>query len=260
MYKTKANFHIHTLASDGLFSVKKIMKAAQKRGVKVISITDHNVIKNSLKAYRLAEEFDLIVIPGVEFLFRVGEKYYEVLAYFETASDLKRFWRSIMRTEDFVPIYGNPIEPIERIKKFGGVVVAPHLFSYKGFFRDGEKAAVHGIEEINSHKGKKQTQLSKELAQNGDYLGFGGGDVHIYRFSLDGTFTMLESEEPITHASVWRNLSRKDNSINFIPSGKYLPLHLRYFQSLACLFLVIFFLLRQAVPLFRRRLEYYRSL
>lgn len=235
------------------------MKAAQKRGVTVISITDHNVIKNSLKAYRLAEEFGLIVIPGIEFLFKVGRKYYEVLAYFVTATDLKRFYRSVMSVKETVPVFNNGDEVIERIKKFGGVVVAPHLFSYKGFFRDGEKGAVHGIEEINAHKGKKQTQLSREFAKERDYIGFGGGDIHLYRSSLDKIYTRLESEEPITYSRIWKNLKKEETSIDFIPCGNYMPFTKIYFEKIILGFVVAIFLVRQWIPYLKRRIQYFKS-
>lgn len=62
----KVDLHIHSQYSDGTFNLSEIIKEAQKSGVDIISITDHNTVE----AYRQLDceylEKNLEIITGVE--------------------------------------------------------------------------------------------------------------------------------------------------------------------------------------------------
>jgi predicted metal-dependent phosphoesterase TrpH len=51
----RADLHIHSLASDGVSSVEEILGAAERRGLDVIAITDHERIDAAVAAQRMAE-------------------------------------------------------------------------------------------------------------------------------------------------------------------------------------------------------------
>lgn len=70
----RADLHIHSLASDGISSVEQILAAAQRRGLDVIAIADHERIDAALAAQRLARERGLAVdvIVGEEITTRGG--------------------------------------------------------------------------------------------------------------------------------------------------------------------------------------------
>ncbi len=62
----KADLHIHTKCSDGLFTPEEIVRKAIHAGLKAISITDHDTVTGIDQAKPLALELGLELIPGVE--------------------------------------------------------------------------------------------------------------------------------------------------------------------------------------------------
>lgn len=71
---SRADLHVHTLASDGVDGVEAILDAAVAAGLKVIAITDHERIDAAVVAQRLARERELPVevIVGEEVTTRNG--------------------------------------------------------------------------------------------------------------------------------------------------------------------------------------------
>ena len=63
-YPAIADFHIHSIESDGSLTPAEIIEQAEKSGKKYISIADHNTIKAYLAPNILSKDF---VIPSVEF-------------------------------------------------------------------------------------------------------------------------------------------------------------------------------------------------
>ncbi len=60
----KGDLHIHTLASDGIFTVEEVVGRAQKLGLDFIAITDHNQM---VSADELPKVRSFSVIPGMEY-------------------------------------------------------------------------------------------------------------------------------------------------------------------------------------------------
>lgn len=69
------DYHIHTYYSfDSLNRPLDIIKIAMKKGIHALSITDHNTIKGSVEAYKLAKELGgVLVIKGVELTTKQGD-------------------------------------------------------------------------------------------------------------------------------------------------------------------------------------------
>ena len=62
----KLDLHVHSQYSeDGAGSPKDIIRSLKKKGLQGMVITDHNTVKGSLKAVKIAPK-DFIVIPGIE--------------------------------------------------------------------------------------------------------------------------------------------------------------------------------------------------
>ena len=61
-----ADLHIHSMYSDGSYSPEEIIRRAKAGGVKMLSVTDHNVVEGTLETAALAESAGLEYIPGVE--------------------------------------------------------------------------------------------------------------------------------------------------------------------------------------------------
>lgn len=65
----KGDLHMHTLASDGIFTVEELMERARKLGLDFIAITDHNQMVSS-DSFPPAQ--DISVIPGMEYTHYLG--------------------------------------------------------------------------------------------------------------------------------------------------------------------------------------------
>lgn len=103
-----ADLHIHTVYSyDGTASVPAVLVQAKKVGLDVIAITDHDEIKGALKAFDLAPEFGIEVIPGIEITTAEGD----LLALFVT--------QKIKPGQSL-------LETILNVGEAGGICIAPH--------------------------------------------------------------------------------------------------------------------------------------
>lgn len=79
----KIDMHVHTTASDGIFSPMEIVESAKKNGLKGIAITDHDTIEGISEAIEASKKYkDFIVIPGIEFSTIFDEVEVHILGYF----------------------------------------------------------------------------------------------------------------------------------------------------------------------------------
>ncbi|MFO8009866.1 MAG: PHP domain-containing protein [Dehalococcoidia bacterium] len=63
----RIDLHIHTgTGSDGNLSVEEVLAEAARRGIDLLSVTDHDSIDCQETASRLAEEYGIVYITGVE--------------------------------------------------------------------------------------------------------------------------------------------------------------------------------------------------
>ncbi|MEQ8675083.1 MAG: PHP-associated domain-containing protein [Aggregatilineales bacterium] len=63
----RADIHIHTRASDGLYTVREMLDAVATVGtLDVIAITDHDRVDSALWAYERNDEYTFDIIPGTE--------------------------------------------------------------------------------------------------------------------------------------------------------------------------------------------------
>ncbi len=78
----KIDLHTHTNYSDGIFTPAELVEKAHKRGLDIISITDHDSINGIKEAVECAKDFGIEIIPGMEISTDVDEKEVHLLAYF----------------------------------------------------------------------------------------------------------------------------------------------------------------------------------
>ena len=103
-----ADLHIHTVYSyDGTASVPAVLARAKQVGLDVIAITDHDEIRGALKAFELAPQFEIEVIPGIEITTAEGD----LLALFVT--------QKIKPGQSL-------IETILQVGEAGGICITPH--------------------------------------------------------------------------------------------------------------------------------------
>jgi len=75
------DLHVHSYFSDGTMSPEEILKTAKNAGVSVLAITDHDVLDGSRELLRLAEDYDIKCITGIELDVVEQGVNFHVLAY-----------------------------------------------------------------------------------------------------------------------------------------------------------------------------------
>ena len=63
----RADFHIHSVYSDGEKTPEELLRLAKEAGVGLLSITDHDVSPDPQPVFGLAKRLGLCFLPGVEF-------------------------------------------------------------------------------------------------------------------------------------------------------------------------------------------------
>lgn len=77
------DMHVHTCASDGVFTSSEIVDWAKKLGLEGIAITDHDTIDGIDEAIEASKRYsDFLVIPGIEFSAFYNDAEIHILGYF----------------------------------------------------------------------------------------------------------------------------------------------------------------------------------
>src|SRR5207244_9727212 len=111
-----ADLQLHSDLGDGLSSIEEILDAAEKVGLNVIALTDHDDIRGAFELRELAARraSPVEIVTGVEVTTRSGH--------------LLALW-----IEDEIPMFCSLAHALARIHKAGGVAVVPHPLSYLTF-------------------------------------------------------------------------------------------------------------------------------
>lgn len=164
---------MHTLYSkhwfwgrDALNTPQKMVKAAVKKGLAGIAITDHSTVKGGMVAKRFASRYkDFCVIPGIEISTLAGDL---------LALNIKK------NIPDNMPLEYT----IERIHDLGGIAIAPHPFAEYVFRKCLKKLATKAdvIEVFNSQSCRSFQDLKAlALAKKFSLPTSAGSDAHWYR-------------------------------------------------------------------------------
>jgi len=78
----RLDLHVHTTASDGLWTPARVVQEALSRGLRYLAITDHETTQGVLEAAAHARGTPLEVIPGVEISVGGPEEEIDLLGYF----------------------------------------------------------------------------------------------------------------------------------------------------------------------------------
>lgn len=132
------DFHLHSTASDGVQSPTWVVETAAARGVRVLSLTDHDTTAGLTEAREAADRLGLRLIPGMELSTDYGSADVHLLGYgFDvTSRPLQDFlaWQRegrLGRVETMVRILrenGMPID-VGRVFEIAGdaTVGRPHV-------------------------------------------------------------------------------------------------------------------------------------
>lgn len=112
----RADLQLHSDLGDGLSSPEAILDAAERAGLDVIALTDHDDIRGAFLLRDLAarRSSPVEIVPGVEVTTRSGH--------------LLALW-----VEEEIPMFGGLAATVSQIHRGGGVAVVPHPLSYLTF-------------------------------------------------------------------------------------------------------------------------------
>ncbi len=121
----KADFHVHTNYSDGVFSPEKIVDTALEAGLEAIALTDHdnvlsyNIAKNYLKY--INKENELEVIQGVEINTLYNDYEVHILGYFMNPED--EDFKTLLKNQQMARV-NQTHEIIELLDKKEGIKIS----------------------------------------------------------------------------------------------------------------------------------------
>ena len=93
------DLHMHTTASDGVYSPAEVVRIMKQKGRKVIAITDHDTMQGVKEAQDAGLKEDIVVIPGIEIS---TEDDVHVLGYYVDQENkrLQKFFTYIQKSRE----------------------------------------------------------------------------------------------------------------------------------------------------------------
>jgi predicted metal-dependent phosphoesterase TrpH len=179
--------HAHSAASyDGRDPVELLLEQAESIGLDALAVTDHDEIAASLKAVDLAEEYDIVGIPGMEVSTADGH----VLA---------------LGVDELIPAGRSFQDTLDTIREQGGIAVVPHPYQESrsgvlGKISENELTAADAIEVYNSRllTGRANRQ-AQQFAIEHDMPMTAGSDAHICEM-VGQAVTLVDAPEPTVSA------------------------------------------------------------
>ncbi len=113
------DLHMHTTASDGRSTPDALVEQARGRGIRVLSVTDHDTMAGHPAAARAAAGAGLTFVPGIEITSVHDGRDVHVLAYFlpEDAPGLQDMLASQRRRRT-----ARGLEIVERLRRLGAPI------------------------------------------------------------------------------------------------------------------------------------------
>ncbi len=82
----RIDLHLHSTASDGLYTPSKLIELVSKRGLSAVALTDHETISGIGEAQEAGKKFGVEVIPGVEISVGLNGRELHILGYLPAIS------------------------------------------------------------------------------------------------------------------------------------------------------------------------------
>lgn len=155
----KADLHIHSTYSDGIFTPEYIIQKAKALGLAGISFTDHDTVNGFLAAQDLCKSNNLDLISGIELSCHYNGREYHILAYNFDPEDngMKQIIANstanrLIRAEKIIEkLNNNKISiSMDDVYEFAGKapLARPHIASAmvkKGFVESSKEAFLYHI-------------------------------------------------------------------------------------------------------------------
>jgi hypothetical protein len=154
MSQKYADLHVHTSASDSVFSAERVLKVAKEAGLAAVGICDHDSVDGIRAAIEAEKKYDVEVIPGIELSTEIGDMEVHVLGYFfewenkqfqallKTIQQVRR-WRAELMVSKLRQ-FGFNMDFQEVLRESeGGSIGRPHIARVmlrRGYVKDNEEA------------------------------------------------------------------------------------------------------------------------
>jgi len=162
----KIDCHCHTVYSkhwfwgfDALNTPQEMIKIAIKRGLDGLAIVDHDNVKGSLAAKKVAKRYKFLIITGAEIKTKSGD----LIA---------------LGIKENVPVFLSLEETIEKVHDLGGITIAPHPYRGLGLADKALKLDLDAIETLNGITPPNQNKQAQQLAKTKHLPGVAGSDAH----------------------------------------------------------------------------------
>lgn len=132
------DLHVHSTASDGLYSPAEVVEKAKKRKLPAIAITDHDTVDGLQEAQKVASQVGFTLVPGIELSCEWGASEVHILGYYIESDDnalnrrleqlRKERRQRAARILEQLSAAGYPLS-LEQVTKFvsGNVIGRPHI-------------------------------------------------------------------------------------------------------------------------------------
>lgn len=126
-------------SNDGEWTIEAIVKEGLSKGLKVLSVTDHNLVRGTGEALKLCQEAGIVFIPGIEIDCQYQDTDMHLLGYqidWKHTELLALESKARKKTMEAVPLMirslaraGIEIEEEELWAKAGQILPSPELFA-----------------------------------------------------------------------------------------------------------------------------------
>lgn len=126
--RSKIDLHMHSNASDGIFSPRELMRIASNAGLAAAGLTDHDTIKGLPEALSAAKIYDLELVPGVEISVMEDNREVHILGYYPSNSKLLHKALEELQKERFVRME----KILKNLKELGFKIKTEELLAETG--------------------------------------------------------------------------------------------------------------------------------
>lgn len=136
-----ADLHVHTKTSDCSMDAEEILKAAKEKGITHIAFTDHDTTKDAGEHQRLAKDYGIFAIPGIEmsaYDFKIQKKVHILGFGYNSTNHIEEIGRETLKRRNANCLkqieilnelgYSVPVEEIQKIS--GDCIYKQHILDY----------------------------------------------------------------------------------------------------------------------------------
>jgi hypothetical protein len=181
--------------SDSLAKIEDILKKAKEKKIDCIAITDHNEIEGALKAFEIAKDFGVLVIPGIE----VKSKEGDIIG---------------LNLKEKIEPKLSAKETIKKIKERGGFVILPHPFAFWENFKGNLKEIIKEIDAIEIYNASvigKGNKRAENFVKKYNLPFIAGSDAHFPGF-VGKAFVEIEGEN-LSIEEIFEKIKNKEIKI-----------------------------------------------